>query len=140
MDLPLDIFGFASVLLSGFTRTAQCLTLGSIAFLAVIAVPLSRSAAVRNQVMRNGRAKYVFPLLCALGGVLLMTHSHSIANVKELLLIEMTNMPLAVFAIWSGWTRWLELRLDGRAQVIAGWLWPTFFCLTAVTLLLYREI
>jgi putative copper resistance protein D len=95
---------------------------------------------VRNQVVRNGWAKYVFPLLCAIGGMMLLTHSHSIANVKELLLIEMTHMPLAVFAIWSGWTRWLELRLDGPAQVIAGWLWPTFFCLTAVTLLLYREV
>ena len=95
---------------------------------------------VRNQVMRNGWAKYVFPLLCALGGMMLLTHSHSIANVKELLLIEMTHMPLAVFAIWSGWTRWLELRLDGRAQIIAGWLWPIFFCMTAVILLLYREV
>jgi putative copper resistance protein D len=95
---------------------------------------------VRNQVMRNVWAKYVFPLICALGGMMLLTHSHSIANVKELLLLEMTHMPLAVFAIWSGWTRWLELRLeDGRAKVIAGWLWPTFFCLTALTLLLYRE-
>jgi len=94
---------------------------------------------VRNQVMRNDWASYVFPLICALGGMMLLTHSHSIANVKELLLQEMTHMPLAVFAIWSGWTRWLELRLDGRAQVIAGWLWPTFFCLTALTLLLYRE-
>jgi putative copper resistance protein D len=95
---------------------------------------------VRNQVMRNDWAKYVFPLICALGGMMLLTHSHSIANVKELLLLEMTHMPLAVFAIWSGWTRWLELRLDGRARVLAGWLWPTFFCLTALTLLLYREV
>ena len=94
---------------------------------------------VRNRVMRNDWAKYVFPLICALGGMMLLTHSHSIANVKELLLQEMTHMPLAVFAIWSGWTRWLELRLDGRAKVIAGWLWPVFFCLTAVVLLLYRE-
>lgn len=96
---------------------------------------------VRNQVMRNGWAKYVFPLICALGGMMLLTHSHSIANVRELLLLEMTHMPLAVFAIWSGWTRWLELRLEaGLAKVIAGWLWPTFFCLTALTLLLYREV
>jgi copper resistance protein D len=95
---------------------------------------------VRNRVMRNGWAMYVFPLLCALGGMMLLTHSHSIANIKELLLTEMSHMLLAVFAIWSGWTRWLELRLDGRAQVVAGWLWPTFFCMTAVTLLLYREI
>jgi copper resistance protein D len=60
--------------------------------------------------------------------------------VKELLLQETTHMPPAVFAIRSGWTRWLELRLDGSARVISGWLWPTFFCLTALTLLLYREI
>ena len=95
---------------------------------------------VRNQVMRNDWAKYVFPLICAVGGMMLLTHSHSIANVKEVLLQEMTHLPLAVFAIWSGWTRWLELRLeDGRAKVIAGWLWPAFFCMTALTLLLYRE-
>ena len=45
MDLLLDIFGFASVLLSGVARTAQCLTLGSIAFLALVAVPLGHGAA-----------------------------------------------------------------------------------------------
>ena len=96
---------------------------------------------VRNQAVRNDWAKYVFPLICALGGMMLLTHSHSIANVKELLLLEMTHMPLAVFAIWSGWTRWLELRLeDGPGRIVAGWLWPIFFCLTALTLLLYREI
>jgi hypothetical protein len=50
-------------------------------------------------------------------------------------------MPLAVFAIWSGWARWLELRLeDGAGKIVAGWLWPVFFSLTAITLLLYREI
>jgi copper resistance protein D len=95
---------------------------------------------VRNKVMRNEWAKYVFPVLSAVGGMMLLTHSHSIGNVKDLLLMEMTHMPLAVFAIWSGWTRWLELRLDGRGQIIAGWLWPVFFCLTAMTLLLYREV
>ena len=96
---------------------------------------------VRNKLLRNDWAKYVFPLLSAVGGMMLLTHSHSIANVKELLLLEMTHMPLAVFAIWSGWTRWLELRLeDGPGRVVAGWLWPVFFFLTAVTLLLYREI
>lgn len=94
---------------------------------------------VRNRLLRSRWPQYVFPLLCALGGMMLLTHSHSIANVKESLLQEMTHMPLAVFAIWSGWTRWLELRLDGRGSVVAGWMWPVFFCLTALTLLLYRE-
>ncbi len=96
---------------------------------------------VRNNVLRNDWARYVFPLLSALGGMMLLTHSHSIANVKELLLLEMTHMPLAVFAIWSGWARWLELRLeDGTGKIVAGWIWPVFFTLTAMTLLLYREI
>jgi putative copper resistance protein D len=95
---------------------------------------------VRNNVMRNAWAVYVFPVLSAVGGMMLLTHSHSIANVKDLMLMEMTHIPLAVFAIWSGWTRWLELRLDGRAQIIAGRLWPVFFCLTAITLLFYREV
>src|SRR5262245_55378564 len=42
MDLLLDIFGFAIVLLSGVVRTAQCLTVGGIAFLVFIASPLDR--------------------------------------------------------------------------------------------------
>jgi hypothetical protein len=40
MDLLLDIFGFASVLLSGVVRTAQCLTLGGIAFFCLTALTL----------------------------------------------------------------------------------------------------
>ena len=91
--------------------------------------------------MRNSWAKYVFPLICALGGMMLLTHSalhrkrertaaagndpHAAGRVCHLVGLD----PLAGVA--PG---------DGRAQVIAGWLWPTFFCLTALTLLLYREI
>ena len=45
MDLLLDTFGFASVILSGVVRTFQCLTVGGIAFLIFIAVPLDRAAA-----------------------------------------------------------------------------------------------
>src|SRR5215510_5249272 len=45
MDLLLDTFGFASVILAGVVRTFQCLTLGGIAFLVLIALPLDRGAA-----------------------------------------------------------------------------------------------
>ena len=41
-------------------------------------------------------ARLVFPLLCAGGGTLLLTHSHAIANVKDQLLIELTHTPLAL--------------------------------------------
>lgn len=95
---------------------------------------------VRTGALMRRWARYVFPLLSAVGGMMLLTHSHSIANVKELLLIEMTHMPIAIFGIWAAWTRWLELRLDGTAQRICGWLWPSFFCFVGIVLILYREI
>ncbi len=38
----------------------------------------------------------MFPLLTALGGALLLTHSHAIANVKDQLLIEVSHTPLAL--------------------------------------------
>jgi putative copper resistance protein D len=95
---------------------------------------------VRNGVLTRRWAEYVFPLLSAMGGMMLLTHSHSIANVKELLLIEMTHMPIAVVGIWAAWARWLELRLDGRGSAICGWLWPAFFCVVGTILILYREI
>ncbi len=88
-------------------------------------------------------ARLVFPLLCAGGGVLLLTHSHAIANVKEQLLIELTHTPLALAGIVAGWARWLELRLDpGTSPVawrIAHWLWPVCFILVGLMLLNYRE-
>jgi putative copper resistance protein D len=88
-------------------------------------------------------ARLLFPLLCAGGGVLLLTHSHAIANVKEQLLIELTHTPLALAGIVAGWARWLELRLDPAtspaAWRIAHWLWPVCFILVGLMLLNYRE-
>ena len=88
-------------------------------------------------------ARLVFPLLCAGGGVLLLTHSHAIANLKDQLLIELTHTPLALTGIVAGWSRWLELRLDPTAnpvaQRIAGWVWPVCFILVGCMLLNYRE-
>ncbi|HUD58408.1 MAG TPA: CopD family protein [Acetobacteraceae bacterium] len=88
-------------------------------------------------------ARLVFPLLCAGGGVLLLTHSHAIANLKEQLLIELTHTPLALTGIVAGWARWLELRLDPvknrGTQRFAGWVWPICFILVGLMLLSYRE-
>ncbi len=95
---------------------------------------------VRTGVLKRAWAQYVFPMISAVGGMMLLTHSHSIANVKELLLIEMTHLPIAVLGIWAAWSRWLELRLDGRGQAISGWIWPICFCLVGIGLILYREI
>jgi putative copper resistance protein D len=87
----------------------------------------------------NKRAALVFPLVTAIGGAALLTHSHAIANVKEALLIELTHTPLALAGIAAGWARWLEIRLDGRAGRVAGWIWPLCFVLVGAVLLIYRE-
>ena len=94
---------------------------------------------VRTGRIRRPGAALVFPLACALGGTLLLTHSHAIANVKDQLLIELTHTPLALAGIAAGWARWLEIRLHGRTAVVAGYVWPLCFLLCAVTLVWYRE-
>jgi copper resistance protein D len=88
-------------------------------------------------------ARLVFPALCVIGGVLLLTHSHAIANVKDQLLIELTHTPLALLGIVTGSARWLELRLDPQANPfawqVARWVWPVCFVLVGLLLLNYRE-
>ena len=88
-------------------------------------------------------AALVFPLMCAAGGTLLLTHSHAISNVKEQLLIEVTHTPLALAGIVAGWARWLELRLNPQGSPVltrvAGWTWPVCLLLCGLILLDYRE-
>lgn len=94
---------------------------------------------VRTGRLQRPRAALVFPLVTALGGALLLTHSHAIANVKDQLLIELSHTPLALAGIGAGWLRWLELRADGPVRRLAGWAWPICFLIVGVILLLYRE-
>jgi putative copper resistance protein D len=94
---------------------------------------------VRITGKRTGWQPLVFPLVTALGGAALLTHSHAIANVKEQLLIELTHTPLAIAGIAAGWARWLELRLDPPGSRIAGWVWPICFAIVGASLVMYRE-
>ncbi|MBI1207716.1 MAG: copper resistance protein [Azospirillum sp.] len=95
--------------------------------------------AVRAGPLRGTRAALVFPLITAIGGTLLLTHSHALANVKQELLVELTHIPVALLGIAGGWARWLELRLDPPANRIGGWVWPICFALIGLVLLSYRE-
>lgn len=94
---------------------------------------------VRTGRLVSSAAAYVFPLLTALGGALLLTHSHALANVREQLLIEMTHVPLALLGIAAGWSRWLELRLVPPDSRRAAWIWPICFVLVGILLLSYHE-
>jgi putative copper resistance protein D len=94
---------------------------------------------VRTGRVASHRSMRVFPLLTALGGTLLLTHSHALGNVKEELLVEMTHLPIAVLGITAGWARWLEVGAPKKALRWAGWLWPSCFVLIGLLLLSYRE-
>jgi putative copper resistance protein D len=95
--------------------------------------------AVRTGRIHSERAALVFPLICALGGALLLTHSHSLGNVKEELLAELTHVPLALLGVTAGWARWLELRLPPADRRIPSFVRPVCFVLVGILLLLYRE-
>jgi putative copper resistance protein D len=94
---------------------------------------------VRTGRLRAPRWALVFPLLCAVGGGLLLTHSHASFNLKDEYLIEVTHAPLGVLALVGGWGRWLELRLDSREGRVAGRIWPIAFMLIGLLLIVYRE-
>jgi putative copper resistance protein D len=94
---------------------------------------------VRTGRLRSPGAALVFPLLTATAAGALLTHSHSLANVKDLLLMEVTHVPLALLGITFGWARWLELRLVPAEGAIAGSVWRGCFVLVGLLLVLYRE-
>lgn len=91
--------------------------------------------------VQSHSASLVFPLVCAFGGVILLTHTHPQGNVKEELLIELSHTPLAILAVIAGWSRWLELRLPEsiRARKCLAWVWPVCFILIGLILLGYHE-
>ena len=94
---------------------------------------------VRRGRLRSRRAALVFPLLCAVGGGLLLTHSHAAENLKEEFLLEGTHGPLALLALLVGWSRWLELRLPDARRAVPGSLWAVGLALIGVLLIFYRE-
>lgn len=82
---------------------------------------------------------FVFPAVCALGGALLLTHSHSLGNIKGTTLIEWSHIPLALFAVLAGWSRWAELRSSSGQRYVFAWIWSLCFVMIGTLLMLYRE-
>jgi copper resistance protein D len=97
--------------------------------------------AVQANWIQSKWAKLAFPLMCAVGAALLLTHNHALGNIKEELLAEMSHSSLALLGATAGWARWLELRLprqDGERRV-AGYVWPVALMMAGLVLLDYRE-
>jgi putative copper resistance protein D len=89
--------------------------------------------------MPSRSAALIFPLLCAVGGALLLTHSHASENLKDEFLLEVTHAPLGLLAMVVGWARWLELRLPDARRRVPGSIWAVGLALIGVLLIFYRE-
>src|SRR5712664_246286 len=152
---PLAFFGLSAFL---FLRSdPETWPLGPVGFWATLADPevlLHRFFAllvialavfewrVQTGRVTSGRARLAFPVLIAVSGALLLTHSHSLGNLKEEVLAELSHIPIAILAVTAGWSRWLELRLPSENQTRSAMarLWPLCFVLIGVLLLNYREM
>jgi copper resistance protein D len=93
---------------------------------------------VRTQRLAERPWGYVFPMLCAVGGGLLLTHSHAMFNLKDEFLTEVAHAPLGIFGAFAGWSRWLEVRLPAAGPA-PGWIWRGCFTTVGLILLFYRE-
>lgn len=109
------------------------------AFVVLVVVFAFFEWAVRARKLRSPRWALVFPLLCAVGGGLLLTHSHASLNLKTEFLTEVTHAPLGVLGVVVGWARWLELRLAAPEDRLPGRVWAMAMTVFGVLLLLYRE-
>lgn len=109
-----------------------------------VAMVMIVAFAVVEWAVRTGRLvarpwAYVFPLLCAAGGALLLTHSHALFDLKEDFLVEITHAPLGILGVFAGWARWLELRLPPPDNQIPARVWTWSLVLVGLLLLFYRE-
>ena len=94
---------------------------------------------VRTGRLASPACAMVFPLLCAVGGGLLLTHSHAGLNLKAEYLIEVTHAPLGVLALAVAWGRWLEVRLPPEDARVPAWIWAACLTIIGLILLVYRE-
>jgi putative copper resistance protein D len=109
-----------------------------------LVVLLVVALAVFEWMVRAGRltrsgGRLVFPLLCAAGGGLLLTHSHAMFNLKSEFLGEVSHAPMGLFGVILAWGRWLEVRLPREDAALPGWVWAGCMTIIGLILLVYRE-
>jgi putative copper resistance protein D len=93
----------------------------------------------RTRVRPSRRLAYVFPILAALGGLLLLTHSHAAFEPKSDFLIQVTHTAMGGLAVVMACARWLELRLGPPAARWAGATANVAMLLVALVLVFYQE-
>ena len=81
--------------------------------------------------------QFVFPLLCIVGGMIMLTHSHGVMERKQEFLIQSTHVSIGVLAVVMGCARWLEIRLPAPHNRLAGRLSLLAMVLVGLILLFY---
>jgi copper resistance protein D len=82
---------------------------------------------------------YVFPVLAAAGGVLLLAHAHTAFEPKSSYLVQVTHTTMGALAVIMAAGRWLELRLQSPLGRAAGTTATVAMLLIALVLIFYRE-
>ena len=87
----------------------------------------------------NSRLPFVFPLLAAFGGLMLLTHSHIGFQAKSAFLIQVGHTTMGIFSLILACGRWLELKLDKPGKDIAGFISVAALFQIGIILMFYRE-
>ena len=89
------------------------------------------------------KLRFIFPVLCAFGGILLLTHAHAEFELKSEFLIQTTHTTMGLLAMILASGRWLELRMvspEGYQEgQIAGFIGTAAMFLIGVIMIFYRE-
>ena len=95
---------------------------------------------VRARINHNaGTLPFVFPLLAAFGGMMLLAHSHVGFEAKTAFLIQVGHTLMGVFSLILACGRWLELKLDSPGKHVAGFISVFALFQIGVILMFYRE-
>jgi len=86
---------------------------------------------------------FVFPILCAFGGILLLSHAHAEFEPKSEFLIQVVHTTMGLLAVIVAIGRWLELRLGtqngSREGRVAGVISVMALFLIGIIMMFYRE-
>jgi putative copper resistance protein D len=110
-----------------------------IATLLVFVLGMIELCARLNTRNENNKLPFVFPILAAFGGLMLLTHSHVGFQAKSAFLIQVGHTTMGIFSLILSCGRWLELKLDNPGKDIAGFVSVYALFQIGLTLMFYRE-
>lgn len=87
----------------------------------------------------NRNLRYVFPVLCIVGGIILLTHSHDISEVRQEFLTQSTHVAMGAIAVIMGCSRWLELRFSSSQGTMAAGIAAVSMLLIGFILMFYVD-